>query len=360
MNNQSLAGGLPKLTFLKRLTVELGVVQHARFGVPDLRHGYCLDDNARALVLIVRYLHTTKRHSEPLLRMAGRYLSYINVAQREDGLMHNLMSFNHHFLDDVGSDDSFGRAVWGLGECILFGPEEGLRDLAKELFDRALPHMAGLESIRAQAYCLLGLSSFLRRYRGHTEAKAAAESIVGRLTHLYAKNAEPTWTWFEQYLTYSNALLPYGLIEIGRVLKDKSAVKTGLESLSWVLTQTEIEHNEHMVAAPIGSNGWYIRGKERAMFDQQPVDVGLTVLACASAYRASKQKGWVLAAERWHSWFLGHNMLDKPVADVKDGSSCDGLHATRVNKNRGAESTIMFLLSQLEIYRLNKKDASRV
>src|SRR5690606_6153742 len=142
------------LTHLQRLTNHVGIVQHAKFAIPDYNHGYCLDDNSRALM--VCGLAST---IEPLRYddLIDRYLAFIWYMQRDNGQFGNFLSFDHKFLDEYGTEDAFGRTIWSLGRLSQSARSPHVSPLVKDILARARPRTAQLRSLRAIAYRLLGL-----------------------------------------------------------------------------------------------------------------------------------------------------------------------------------------------------------
>jgi len=345
---------LPSLKTLNSLTNNVGIVQHTRYQTPDFRHGYCLDDNARALVFLSRYINATKKNKQNVIKLCDTYLSYINICQRPDGWMHNFISFDNHFLDEVGSEDSFGRAMWGLGECATYNMDKEQKLLARDMLMHSLVRILELKSPRAIAYCLLGLVPFYLATKNKNVKKVIiCESIT--LTSLYNKNDTTKWHWFENILAYSNALLPMALLMSASALHYSEPKKIALESFNWLLEQTEVKDNNGLIiASPIGNRGWYSKDGKKAVLDQQPIDVSITVLAACYFYKITGDSKYKKTAYRWFSWFAGINIENIKVANFEEGFCYDGLQKKSTSQNHGAESIIALLLAQLEIYNLTK------
>lgn len=345
---------LPNLETLTTLTNNVGIVQHTRYQTPDFRHGYCLDDNARALVLLSRYMSTSNRNSRSVTKLSDTYLSYINLCQRPDGWMHNFISFDNHFLDEVGSEDSFGRAIWGLGECAKYNTDKEQKLLASEMLMHSLPRILELRSPRAIAYCLLGLVPFytVKKVKGVNEAIKFGSAT---LSHLYEITNSTNWHWFEHILAYSNALLPMAMLMSAQALRDHKLNTIALESFDWLLSQTETKDKDGLIiASPIGNRGWYPQNGKKATLDQQPIDVSITILAASYFYDSTGDKNYKKTAYRWFEWFVGKNIENIKVANFDEGFCYDGLQKKSTSQNHGAESVIAFLLAQLEIYQLRK------
>jgi glycosyltransferase involved in cell wall biosynthesis len=341
-------GELPplKLDHLRRMTDATGMLQHALFTVPNYREGYTTDDNARALV--VSSLLEELGHSEAL-DLASRYLGFLWYALHADnGRFRNFMDYERHWLEDVGSDDSHGRALWALGMMLGRSNTPALHSMAGRVFELALPAIGDTTSPRAWAFAIVGIHEYMRRFAGDRRASQARDVLGGRLLELYRKHRTDDWRWFENSLSYCNAVLPHALLLCGWSIPDEAMTEGGLESLRWLSDlQRGDPEGKHFV--PIGSNGFYRRGHERARFDQQPVEAQATVSACLEAYRVTGDKRWRAEARRAFEWFLGRNDLNLPLYDPTTGGCRDGLHPDRPNENQGAESTLAFLQSLLEL-----------
>ncbi len=340
-------GELPpfKLDHLLRMTDSTGILQHAVFMVPNYREGYTTDDNARAL--IVGVLLEEIGHEEAL-SLTSRYLGFLWYAfNPETGRFRNFLSYTREWLEDVGSDDSHGRSLWALGTVLGRSGFPALRSMAAGLFEQALPEILGTTSPRAWAFALIGLYEYLKRYGGDRMANQVQETLAERLLNLYRSQRSEDWRWFEESLTYCNAALSHAMLLAGRSLANEALIAAGLESLEWL---TDLQRKGAAVGhfVPVGSNGFYQRGGERALFDQQPIEAQAMVSACLGAQRITGDDRWHKAARRAFAWFLGRNDLGLPLYDSITGGCRDGLHSDRPNSNQGAESTLAFLESLLE------------
>ncbi|HKZ84120.1 MAG TPA: glycosyltransferase family 4 protein [Anaerolineae bacterium] len=341
-------GELPplKLDHLRHMTDETGMLQHALFTVPNYREGYTTDDNARALM--VSTLLEELGNAEAF-ELATRYLAFLWYAlHAETGRFRNFMDYQRRWLEGSGSDDSHGRALWALGTVLGRSNTPGLQSMAGRAFEQALPAILDTTSPRAWAFALIGIHEYLRRYSGDRRASQVREELAGRLLILYQSNRSDAWRWYEDGLTYCNAALPQAMLMCGQWIPNNAMTEAGLESLSWLadLQRADVAGG-HFV--PIGSNGFYQRGGERARFDQQPVEAQAMVSACLEAYRATSDKRWRKEARRAFEWFLGRNDLNLPIYDPTTGGCRDGLHPDRPNENQGAESTLAFLQALLEL-----------
>ena len=341
-------GELPplKLDHLRRMTDDTGMLQHAIFTVPNYREGYTIDDNARALMVSTLL---EELGNEEAIELTSRYLAFVWYAfNTETGRFRNFMDYQRNWLEDSGSDDSHGRTLWALGTLLGRSNTPALHSMAGRLFEQALPVIIKTTSPRAWAFALIGIHDYLRRFDGDRRASQVREELAGRLMVLYQDHRAHEWRWYEESLTYCNAVLPHALLMSGQWIPNDDMTEAGLESLSWLADlQRAEEAGGHFV--PIGSNGFYKRGGERARFDQQPVEVQAMVSACLEAHRITGDKSWHKEARRAFEWFLGRNDLNLPMYDPTTGGCRDGLHADRPNENQGAESTLAFLQALLEL-----------
>jgi len=287
--------------------------------------------------------------SEGATGLASRYLAFIWYAfNNETGRFRNFMSYQRQWLEDIGSDDSHGRVLWALGTVLSRSNTPTLYNMAGLVFQKTLLEILKTTSPRAWAFALLGIYEYLQRFAGDRRANQVQEELAKRLLSLYQDNRSDQWYWFESGLTYCNAALSHAMLLCGRSLQNDSMTQAGLESLRWLadLQRTDTEAGYFV---PIGSNGFYKKGGERARFDQQPVEAQGMVSACLEAYRITNDDQWLNEARRAFEWFLGRNDLHIPVYDPTTGGCRDGLHPDRPNENQGAESTLAFLQALLEL-----------
>jgi glycosyltransferase involved in cell wall biosynthesis len=333
-----------KLGHLHRMTDATGMLQHALFTVPNYREGYTTDDNARAL-MVSALLEALG--SEDALELTSRYLAFLWYAfNPESRRFRNFMDYHRHWIEESGSDDSHGRALWALGTLLGRSNTPALHSMAGQLFEQALPAILGTTSPRAWAFTLIGIHEYLQRYAGDRRAGQVREELAGRLLTLYQNHRLDEWHWFETGLSYCNAALPHALLVSGHAMPNAAMTEAGIESLNWLTT---LQHSQTGHFVPIGSNGFYNRGGARARFDQQPVEAQAMVSACLAAYRLTGDKNWHKEARNTFDWFLGRNDLSLPIYDPTTGGCRDGLHPDRPNENQGAESTLAFLHALLEL-----------
>jgi glycosyltransferase involved in cell wall biosynthesis len=343
------------LGHLRTMTDDTGIYQHAIYTIPDRHHGYCTDDNARALVTILRYYNL--RRDESVLPLTATYLAFLHSAfNREKGRFRNFLSFDRRWLEEVGSEDSHARAVMSLGETVSLAPNGGVLGYATRLFNDALPVCETFPYPRSMAYTLIGIHTYLRRFGGDTHIRRTRALLAKKLFTLFEKRATDEWPWCEDVVTYGNARLSQALILSGQWLPDDKMLQQGLKSLEWLL---DIQTNEEGGISLIGCDGWYTREGKRAIFDQQPIEIMALVEACAEAWRCTSDIKWLNEIRRCLDWFLGRNDIGGVLYDFKTGGSRDGLDPQGTNQNEGAESTLSWLISLMIVYELMGGQDSR-
>lgn len=334
------------LKHLQHMTDSTGLFQHATLTSPNLAEGYCTDDNARALILTA-LLTQLSVHQGSATPLATTYAAFLHRAFNEPlGRFRNFLSTDRHWLDEHGSEDSHGRAIWALGMAVGRAPHWSSTEDSQRILIAALPVVNDFSSPRAWAFTLLGIHEFLQSVRQVPAAEELRAELVARLMALFDKVSEPGWTWFEDGLTYDNAKLAHALITSGRAMGNEDVYERGMRALRWLISVQTSQHGE---LRPIGSNGFYKRNGTRARFDQQPIEAHATISACLEAYRATSDLWWYEQAQRDYGWFLGRNDLGLELYSEETGGCRDGLHPDRSNENQGAESTLAFLLSLAEI-----------
>ena len=346
-------GELPllKLDHLRRMTDGTGLLQHATFSVPNYAEGYTTDDNARAVIFCVLLEEAGEVAADELWDLASRYMAVVqNAFNPQTRRFRNFLGYDRRWLEETGSEDSQGRTIWALGTVVARWEQQGTREWAGRLFEGALPPTLQFKSPRAWAFTLLGLHEYLTRFSGDRIAEDVRSVLAGRLLDLYDEHSDPEWRWFEDALTYCNAKLPHALLVCeqaeGRTNSRDKIIDTALSALGWL---ADVQRAEEGHFVPIGCNGFYPRGGERARFDQQPIEAHAMVSACLEAHRVTGDERWKVEARRAFDWFVGRNDLRTPIYDPSTHGCHDGLEPDHVNTNQGAESTLAFLLSLVEM-----------
>jgi hypothetical protein len=282
-----------------------------------------------------------------LAMLATRYLGFVSHAfDAERGVFRNFMSYSRNWIEDVGSEDSHGRALWALGAQVGRSRDSSRRSLANRLFHAALPAVERFSSPRAWAYALLGIHEYQRAFAGDRAVRERQRALALLLLGLHQRTASIDWPWFEERLTYCNARLAQAMLVSGERLAHPEMIAVGVGSLDWLAA---LQRSDGGYFVPIGSDGFFQRGQARALFDQQPVEACAMVSASLDAARITGEPRWSREARRAFDWFLGQNHLHQPLYDFETGGCRDGLHVDRVNENQGAESTLSFLLSLSEL-----------
>lgn len=337
-----------KLEYLHRMTDDTGMLQHAKYTVPDRTHGYCVDDNARALIVAVT-LQDLQPLDSALSGLTSIYLGFLGHAfNGQTGRFRNFMSYDRHWLEETGSEDSHGRAVWGLGVAVALGRDKGQVGFAVDLFHRALDSTEHFTHPRAIAFAIIGIHTYLSRYSGDSRARRMRKILSDRLMQQFRDVATKDWPWCTDSLTYDNARLPQALLLSGQWLPDPEMLEMGLRALDW-LKQVQTDEVGHHFAA-IGNHDWFPKDGEKAQFDQQPIEAAAMVDACIEAFNCTQDEAWSTYAYRCLNWYQGENDLGVPLCDYATGGCRDGLEAQGANENQGAESTLSWLMALLAIY----------
>lgn len=336
---------------LLSMTDDTGMLQHAIFSLPNCLEGYTTDDNARALVAAVRM------NGSSHAGLSRRYLTFLWQAFNDGtGRFRNFLSYDRRWLEESGSEDSHGRALWAVGMVLGNTKDPGLRGAAGRLFEKSFAVVSAFSSPRAWAFSILGMQGYLDWFPGDRVVQSARNVLAKKLLELYEHACARGWNWFEKSLSYSNARLSQALLLVGESTNDQRMIDVGCESLRWLAAEQHREDPD--VFVPIGSMGFYTEGGEKARFDQQPVEACATIAACLLAYRVTRDAHWRDEAWSAFRWFLGNNDLQIPLYDPATGGCKDGLHPDRVNENQGAESTLSFLLALFDMQSLESEIAS--
>ena len=337
-----------KIHHLRNMTDYTGLMQHAKHSIPDRNSGYTLDDNARSLIAVTRYYNLFKDTN--ILDLVSTYLSFIQHCQKEDGMLHNLMDYQRNFIDDIGSEDSFGRAIWATGTVISSNLPQNIKHTAKFVLDNAIKNYEKIESPRAIAFTIIGLHHYYRNSKAE-DLTEKIDFLAKKLVKNYKDNCNNEWKWFEEIITYSNGKLPESLFFAYAVTQNDLYLKVATESLQFLSSLVLIDNKLVL----IGHKGWYNREGERAYYDQQPVDASSMVEAYLTAYSITKEQHYLDKALISFSWFLGKNSINQTVYDESTGGCYDGLLPNCINLNQGAESTVVYLLARLRLERYKRK-----
>lgn len=353
-----------KLDYLKLLTDDVGIIQHTNLGVPARHHGYSTDDVGRALVALTQLIDSQKK-AEKLWKLITTYMSFLEHAQTDTGHFHNFMSYKREFLDEKGSEDTLGRAIYGLGHVVSCPYlSKNIRTLAHTLMSKTRPEMEKLNYPRSKAYTICGLYEMLRAgvdadefesvFNSRRDAIKSVDSLVSKdtfesifinhansLVDLYEANHKEDWDWFEPTVTYSNAKLSESLLLAYNYTKDRTYRNVGLATLDFL---TEIQWKGDFFDI-VGNQGWYSYSGKKPIFDQQPIEAGYLTQAYVSAYEILREKKYLELARYSFEYFLGRNRLKTVMYDYSTGAVCDGLNCDGMNYNQGAESVICFLMA---------------
>ncbi|SJN47545.1 hypothetical protein [Sphingobacterium sp. JB170] len=324
------------ISYLERLSSPTGIYQHGSFNIPNYHHGYCLDDNSRALLLLVKAEGiSTSFLNHPLL---STYLSFIFFAQNEDGTFKNFMSFDLKFLENKGSEDSTGRAIWAIGSLLGNAHFESYHSISREIFDRSLDRLLDFRSPRAVGYCLLGILKFIEANPLDSHARNVAHALADFLEAEFDACDGHNWPWFEEIISYDNAILPLAMLRAGRIMKNQRWTEIGFTAFTFL--DTVLFSNGQL--SMIGNQGWYPKGGEVSRSGQQPIEVPSIMLLYRELYRLESNPIHLAKMQRAFLWYLGENDQELSVFNPSQKSCYDGLEEYGVNKNQGAESNIAF------------------
>jgi len=341
-----------ELDYILRLTDDTGIFQHAKYGIPNRKEGYCLDDNSRALIMaLMAYQNNEDKQALDLLPI---YLSYIHDMQLENGNFRNFLSFSRQFLDEEGTDDSFGRTIWSLGYLINAAPNRSYAEFGYELFFKAVPHFKNLTHLRGICNTITGLSYYLRTHPYDERILRELNLLTDKLISAYHHTKGEDWHWFENHLTYDNAIFPLALFHAAEITGNPEVKDIAHESLLY-LEKLTFNINS---CTPVGNDGWHVRGREGAMpmYDQQAIEIMAMVLMYFQAYIVTRESGYLKKMFSSYLWFLGENSLRIPLYDSETKGCADGLQPGGVNRNQGAESSLAYLISHLAVLQALKHD----
>jgi glycosyltransferase involved in cell wall biosynthesis len=333
------------LAHIRRMTDWTGIIQHAKYGIPNLKEGYCLDDNARALLMV---LMAYRQKKDPIaLELLPVYLSYIHYMQNKDGTFRNFLSFKRDYLDEVGSEDSFGRAVWALGYLLGNSPNDAYYQSGRMIFFEASPNFEKLQSLRGIANTIIGICYYLMLNKSDESMTEVLRKLTFRIIDQYDVESSSEWKWFEPILCYDNAILPLSLFYASEFIKEEKVLNTAIDSMNFLIS---INLKDGYLSL-IGNQKWYRKGGDRANFAQQPVDAMAMVLMFYQAFIATRDKQYLNYMYTSFMWFLGENDLRMNLYDFETNGCCDGIEEYGINRNQGAESSLAYLISHLRILR---------
>ena len=333
---------------IKRLTHDAGIIQHATFGIPNLKEGYCLCDNSRALLLALMAYRIKKDKAS--LKLIPTYLSFILYMQNEDGNFRNFLSFSREYLDDVGSEDSFGRTIWAVGYLLNYPPNNSYRQIGQLIFDKAKPHFDNLQSIRSIANTIIGISYYLRNKMSDDAMIEKLRELTYKLIDHYNINNHDNWHWYEALLAYDNAILPLAMLHATSILNEDKINKIAFESMNFLVKNTM--SNDYL--SIIGNEEWFMKDGERSVYAQQPVDAMGMVLMFRQAYNITGDRSYLTKLFKSFKWFLGENDLRMSLYNHDTQGCCDGIESYGINQNQGAESTIAYLVSYLNVLKAHE------
>lgn len=329
---------------------DTGIFQHAVLDVADRAHGYCVDDNARALMASYHLEDESQTHKAEKLR--DRFTAFIQHAWNPDlQRFRNFMGFNRHWLEPQGSEDSHGRTLWALGICSRDDPSAMRRNWARRLLTQSYPVMATFRSPRAWAFAILGLVASEERHADDPAAARMCDRLAGQLSDLLKREVRAEWIWFEDVLAYDNARLPQALLEYGQLRENLASIDQGIKSLNWLLA---LQTSEKGLFRPVGSESFGAPHARPEPFDQQPVEVAATIAACKIAHDITAKPRYLTDADLAFHWLLGANDLGLALLDPQTGRCFDGLHPDRVNQNCGAESVVCALMAAADMRAMEK------
>jgi glycosyltransferase involved in cell wall biosynthesis len=330
------------LDYVKLLTDSTGIIQHAKYGIPNWKEGYCVDDNARALLMSLMACNLNYSEADKLI---PSYLSFLLYMQNEDGYFRNFLSYDKHFLDEKGSEDAFGRAIWALGYLVHTAPHDSYGKLGEELFRRAEPHFRDLHYLRGVANVIIGISYYLRRHPSEKHLLDLLNELTGKLTNAFHKTRGEEWHWFEDFLTYDNAILPLSLLHSAVITGNQEVLSIAFGSLKFLEQHTF----KSTYWNPIGNEEWYFRDASMSFYDQQAIETMAMVLMYGQAYEITEDSQYLEKMFSVYQWFLGENSLSIPLYDSETKGCSDGLQRMGINKNQGAESVLAYLISHLTV-----------
>ena len=327
------------------------MLQHSKYSTPNRKEGYATDDNARALIACTNYLMLFNDTSAK--RLVDTYLCFLLHMQRSDGKMHNFLGYDRTFIDEIGSEDCMGRTLWACGYCLDSKLPEEKRLVAKEIFDNVFKWTPNFTSPRAKAYSIIGLFHYRKAYPDDQNVKSNIIEFAEQLSEQFEQASSGGWDWFESYLTYSNARLPQALFLSYEATGKNGYLQVATKSMKFLINTQTI----NKMFVPIGNQGWYKKGSNRAIYDQQSVEASCTTEAAIAGFRNTLEEEYLKAAYVAFEWYFGGNTKGVTLYDQENGSCCDGITSDGLNLNKGAEATLSYLLARLNLEELKQNNA---
>lgn len=338
------------LDYVKLLTDSTGIIQHAKYGIPNWKEGYCVDDNSRALIMA---LMACRLNFGEAAKLIPTYMSFLLYMQNDAGYFRNFLSFDRKYLDKIGSEDAFGRTIWALGYLIYSSHNSNYTKLGEDMFHKAAPHFKTLNYLRGISNTIIGISYYLKVYPSNIEMNETLNYLTGILTDAYEHVSDDDWKWFENELTYDNAILPLALLHSAEITDNEKVLNIAFESINFLekLTMNSKHWN------PVGNNGWYYRDGKMPLHDQQAIETMAMVLMFGQAYDMTRNKQFLRKLFSVYEWFLGENILNIPLYNAESGGCSDGLQPHGINQNQGAESLLAYLVSHLTVLQKFKESS---
>ncbi len=345
-------GILPSLNMehIIRLTDDTGIVQHAKYGIPNLKEGYCVDDNSRALLMSVIAYRLNK--DKNVLRLMPIYLSFIHYMQRENGNFRNFLSFSRQFLDEYGSEDSFGRTIWALGYLLRFPPNDSFRQVGHAIFARSVQHFGRVETVRGAANTIIGICHYLKAEPNNEDMVTQMRRLTEIIISGYKRHSDNNWKWFEDKMTYDNAIIPRALFSAYEITGSEELLQIAMDTTAFLESKTMAR--DYFI--PIGNKGWLEKGKIMPDYDQQSIDTMAMIVLYHQVFEVTKDRKYIEKMFKCYLWFLGENSLRLPLFDHETQGCCDGLESRGVNRNQGAESTLAYWISHLAVLSAHEKE----
>lgn len=332
-----------KLDFLKVLTDDTALLQHSKYATPYRKQGYTTDDNARALIVCTK--HFSLFEDLTVKKLIDTYLGFLFYMQRTDGKMRNVLGYDRKFMDEMGSEDCMGQTLWACGHCLDLKLPDETKLLSRDIFDKAFKWAPTFTSPRAKAFSIMGLFHYQKAYPKDQNATLNMKILGDQLLRQFGQESSNGWEWFEPYLTYVNGRLSHALFLAYECTGEEKYLQVASQSLDFLLRVQMIDNT----FVPIGNQGWYKKGADRAIYDQQSVEASCMTEAAIAAFRNTGKEKYRRAARQAFDWFLGRNLKGLKVYDPETGGCHDGITPHGLNLNKGAESTVAYLQARLTL-----------